>query len=59
MSILKLKKEITLNKYENQALLSEIKIFFQKLIIFQFQNIRLTKIQIEETVPVLIYSKSP
>jgi hypothetical protein len=61
VAILKLKKEITLNKYENQALLSEIKILFPEI-----ANISISNHTFNEntdslmTVPVLLYySKSP
>ena len=61
VAILKLKKEITLNKYENQALLSEIKILFPEI-----DNISISNHIFNEntdslvTVPVLLYySKSP
>ena len=61
VSILKLKKEITLNKYQNQALLSEIKILFPEI-----NNISISNHTFNEntdslrTVPVLLYnSKSP
>jgi hypothetical protein len=35
---IKVKKEITLNKYENQALLSEIKILFQEIANISISN---------------------
>jgi uncharacterized hydrophobic protein (TIGR00271 family) len=61
VAILKLKKEITLNKYENQALLSEVKILFPEI-----NNISISNHTFNDntdslkTVPVLLYnSKSP
>lgn len=61
VSILKLKKEITINKYENRALLSEIKILFPGI-----DNISISNHSFNEntdsltTVPVLLYnSKFP
>jgi uncharacterized hydrophobic protein (TIGR00271 family) len=57
VAILKLKKEITLNKYENQALLSEVKILFPEI-----NNISISNHTFNDntdslkTVPVLLYN---
>lgn len=57
VAILKLKNEITLNKYENQALLSEIKILFPEI-----NNISISNHTFNDntdslrTVPVLLYN---